>query len=226
MTNHLFVVRDIDNKELSCEAFWHRLQKPYLEVTAQGPVKLPKKLEFKRIRDGHTSDGNNDFYFKFELHKWYISEDFQYDARGRRITINDYKERGAESEPFSAFFSYANQDKITVAKFRDFFEKKFQIKCFMAHEDIQPAAEWREEIIKNLQNSRFFVIFLSELSIKSDWCSHEIGFFFGKTKGKNILPIQLDATIPTGLLAARQAKKLSVARSGELAKEIKNFLAR
>lgn len=102
------------------------------------------------------------------------------------------------------FLSYPSEDKILAGKIKNILEQ-FQIRVFLAHEDIVPTKEWKEEILHNLNNCDIFLPLLTQNFVKSEWTSQEIGIAY--SNDKLILPLKVDID-PFGFIGHLQALKI------------------
>ena len=60
-----------------------------------------------------------------------------------------------------------------------------EIDVFLAHENIEISKEWRNEILKHLENANYLLALLTDNYEKSVWANQEAGYMLGKG-GKNI----------------------------------------
>ena len=94
------------------------------------------------------------------------------------------------------------------------------ISTFVAHHDIQPAREWRSEILNALNTMTHFVAFLTDGFHESRWTNQEVGYAFGLRKPR--LFVNLEKVDPGGLANAEQALE---ANWDNAAEKIENWLA-
>lgn len=73
------------------------------------------------------------------------------------------------------FISYSKHDKHLAGAIKRGFEQNKEIKCFVAHDDIEPGSEWGKEILKNLRTSNFFMPIQTPKLVESYWCQQEAG---------------------------------------------------
>ena len=86
--------------------------------------------------------------------------------------------------PFKVFISYAHEDRVLAGKIANLLNEK-EIDAFLAHENIEISEEWRNEILKHLENANFLLALLTDNYEKSVWANQEAGYIMGK-RGKNI----------------------------------------
>ena len=79
------------------------------------------------------------------------------------------------------------------------------IEVFIAHDDLQPAQNFEEDIIYNLKKCGLFILLVSKNIVDSNYVQQEIGM--GRILNKRILPICLDDTIPEGFIRQIQGIK-------------------
>lgn len=77
--------------------------------------------------------------------------------------------------PNSVFVSYAIEDKQLARKFKTFLEKE-GLTVFLAHEDIEPTAKWRDRIISDLKTSSVFIALRTKSYSKKQYTEQECGF--------------------------------------------------
>ncbi|HTY47570.1 MAG TPA: toll/interleukin-1 receptor domain-containing protein, partial [Methanomassiliicoccales archaeon] len=64
------------------------------------------------------------------------------------------------------FISHAHEDKVIAGALKSCLEY-LGFRAFVAHNDIIPSKQWREEIVKALDESRVFIVIVSSNSNKS-----------------------------------------------------------
>ena len=101
---------------------------------------------------------------------------------------------------FRVFISHLSENKQSAKKLKDYLDG-FGICAFVAHEDIEPTKEWRDELEKALFSMDAMVAILAPNFGKSKWTDHEVGVALGR--GKLVLPI-LYGIDPYGLLGKYQ----------------------
>ena len=94
------------------------------------------------------------------------------------------------------------------------------ISTFVAHHDVQPTREWRNEILNSLNTMTHFVALLTDSFHESSWTNQEVGYSFGL--GKPRLFLNLSKIDPDGLASAEQALE---ANWDNAADKIENWLA-
>lgn len=96
------------------------------------------------------------------------------------------------------------------------------IRTFVAHRDVEPSREWRNEILNALNalnTMTHFVALLTDDFHGSIWTDQEVGYSFGRNKPR--LFVKLSEVDPSGLASAEQA---SVARWDNIVEKIEDWL--
>ncbi len=106
-----------------------------------------------------------------------------------------------DSSPANAFISHISEHKALAKDISDALGK-YNIKGFVAHEDIEPTKEWQEEIGKFLNKMDFFISLHTEGFSQRSWCQQEIGFAVAKEV--EIISIKFEED-PTGFIGKYQA---------------------
>lgn len=104
------------------------------------------------------------------------------------------------------FISYSMNDKDVATKIKEMLAE-FGIESFMAHDDIFVSQEWKERILKELNEADVFIPILSHHFRLSDWCSQESGI--ACFRNILIIPLSLDNTKPYGFMSYRQGKRIN-----------------
>lgn len=120
---------------------------------------------------------------------------------GQRTILPDSVSRVWGNEGYRVFLSHKNEVKKETAKLKEQL-KLFGVSGFVAHEDIHPTKEWRNEIENALFSMDAFVTLLTEGFHDSDWTDQEVGVAFGR--GVPIIPVKLGKD-PYGFIGKFQA---------------------
>ncbi len=107
--------------------------------------------------------------------------------------------------PIRSFVSYSTVDKELAGKIKHTLESYWNFNVFLAHDDLEPSAEWESEILRNLENAEVFIPLITENFHTSKWTDQESGIAFGK--GKIFLPISLPTFLPYGFMNRYHAFK-------------------
>ena len=105
------------------------------------------------------------------------------------------------------FFSYSTSDKSVVGHFKKFLEQ-YGFVVFVAHDydAIEPAVEWKDEIIDNIRDCNVFIPFITNDFKKSNWTDQETGM--AKINDKFIIPIEVDEH-PYGFIGNIQSLRVN-----------------
>jgi hypothetical protein len=106
-----------------------------------------------------------------------------------------------------AFISYSTKDKKHGAAVKAALEK-FQIKSFLAHNDLRVSEEWKNRILQELEECDIFIPLLSKEFSKSKWCDQETGISVNRG-AVLIIPLSLDGTVPYGFISHIQSHKIA-----------------
>lgn len=129
---------------------------------------------------------------------------------------------GFAGKTLRLFLSYSAEDKIIAGQIKTILEK-FDVRVFLAHEDIQPTQEWEEEIIHNLNNCDVFLTLLTDNFLKSDWTCQEVGIAISKQKP--IIPLKINID-PYGFIAKIQALRINKDNLGDSCLKIIEIIAK
>jgi hypothetical protein len=105
-----------------------------------------------------------------------------------------------------AFISYSTTDKLIAGQAKALLQE-YRIDAFLAHEDIEVSQEWKDRIVRELNESSIFVPLLSNAYKQSDWAPQEIGLAFARGTVL-FIPLSLDGTIPFGFISHIQGRRL------------------
>jgi len=112
-----------------------------------------------------------------------------------------------------SFLSYSYHDRKLAGECKGQLEG-YGFDVFLAHEDIEPAREWQEEILKRLGTCEVFIALLTEAFDESNWTHQEIGIAFARNPRPIMVPINAGEG-PVGFLARYQAVGLDPSRIDE-----------
>ncbi len=99
----------------------------------------------------------------------------------------------------------------------------YGISCFVAHEDIEPTTEWRNEIENALRSMDVFLAFLTDDFSEGDWTNQEVGFAIAREVP--IIPLKISSKNPCGFMSVYQALKGQVDNPEQLADGIFNLIS-
>lgn len=107
-----------------------------------------------------------------------------------------------EPEPLNLFASHLTKQKELVHQVADIL-RAWGITMFVAHDDIEPDAEWHAAIEAALQRADAGVVFLYPGIAQSSWCDQEIGWLLGR--GVPVRALKFSGQDPYGPLGKQQA---------------------
>lgn len=102
------------------------------------------------------------------------------------------------------FLSYSNEDKVLAGSIKQNLED-YGLTVFLAHEDIEPLAEWVDILRAELEACVVFIPILTETFRKSRWTDQETGIAI--TRGILIAPLKVTVD-PYGFISHVQAFRL------------------
>ncbi len=105
--------------------------------------------------------------------------------------VNHYlKETIANKLPKSTvFISHSSTDKPFAKKLMNELSQDKSLKFWIDENEILVGDDIQKSITKNLQQSDYLLVIISDNSIKSNWVNFEVSQFIGFAEGKNIIPI-------------------------------------
>ena len=103
------------------------------------------------------------------------------------------------------FISYSHKDDGAAGSLSRELEKAFY-STFLAHDDVQPTADWHIEIWKALQGCHAFVGLLTENFNESAFCQQEVGAALALEK-PHVLAVEGKKNRPPGFAGRFQAVK-------------------
>ena len=113
---------------------------------------------------------------------------------------------------FQVFISHVHTAKLQAGGLRHALQR-YAISAFVAHEAIEPSAEWREEILRSLMSMDAFVAILTPDFNSSKWTDQEVGI----AVARDVLLIPVDrGEHPYGFLSKYQA----LSSKGLVAKDV------
>ena len=126
------------------------------------------------------------------------------------------------SDQVKVFISHLSKDKNKAISLKKALEA-YNIKAFVAHEDIHPTEKWAKEISNALACMDIFISMHTAGFEKSIWCQQEVGYAFAS--GKKIIPIKFEEN-PSGFISSIQAlprkKRTAMEVVNEILKILKN----
>src|SRR4051812_49699974 len=107
-----------------------------------------------------------------------------------------------------AFLSYATADRDVAHRLAASL-KSLQVEPFLAHDDIDVSAEWRDALLDALGKSHLFIPILSVRYFESIWCTQESGI--AAALRLTFVPLSIDQTVPQGFFGHVQSVRIDPA---------------
>jgi hypothetical protein len=127
-----------------------------------------------------------------------------------------------EQGRFRLFMSHLAKHQNLVGAIADPLAS-YGISAFVAHDTIEPSAEWQDVIEAALRSCDAMAVFLHDGVHESWWCDQEIGFAMARRVP--ILPLKYDLD-PYGFIGKFQAEKCIGLTPGQVADRIVDWLVR
>lgn len=108
--------------------------------------------------------------------------------------------------PLEIFISHADEDKKIAREIADEMEKHEGINVFVAHEDLEPGTNWKDDLTKKIFDCDVFLILLTEKFHPAEWTEQEVGI--AHAFDRRIIPVRFDYTPTKGFMNDYQATKL------------------
>jgi hypothetical protein len=109
------------------------------------------------------------------------------------------KSKVVQNQNFNIFASYSTKDIEKINPLLNYLAQIQGVKIFFAKADLQPGDIISDRIIQNIIAADIFLAFFSSASVQSSYVQQEIGA--ARSHDKIIIPLLLDGTKPTGMLA-------------------------
>lgn len=122
---------------------------------------------------------------------------------------------------FKLFLSHLAIDKQYATRLKTTL-LKYNISCFVAHEDIEPTKKWQIEIEKALWFMDAMVTIHTKGFSESVWTQQEIGFALGR--GVKIISLKMGTEDPKGFISNEQAISRRQRNAEQVSEEINTLL--
>jgi hypothetical protein len=109
------------------------------------------------------------------------------------------KNQMIQKQNFNIFASYSTKDIEKVKPILNYLSQIQGVGIFFADVDLQPGDLISNRIIQNIIAADIFLAFFSNSAVESSYVQQEIGA--ARSHNKIIIPLLLDGTKPTGMLA-------------------------
>ncbi|MCY3545126.1 MAG: toll/interleukin-1 receptor domain-containing protein [Chloroflexi bacterium] len=111
-----------------------------------------------------------------------------------------------------AFLSHRAAYRGQVAQVREYLEKH-GLRCFVAHEDVNPSTIWQNEILNALNTMDVFIGFVTSDFHGGGWPDQEVGYAY--QRGVPRVFAKLEGADPLGMVAREQALATSWESAGQ-----------
>ena len=144
-------------------------------------------------------------------------------ALGQKIAPSDTDvKRLWKDGYFRLFLSHVSVHKIYVGKLKSALLDN-GVSAFVAHEDIEPALEWQDEISLALRSMHALAALITLDFHDSNWTDQEVGWALGR--GVPVLPVRL-GSVPYGFVGKIQAIPGNIENPVPLANQLTRALLR
>lgn len=107
-----------------------------------------------------------------------------------------------EADHFRLFISHVSASHVATSQLATFLRDRYGIDGFVAHADIEPSADWQNEIEASLRTMDALLAYLTPGFAASWWCNQEVGWALGR--GSLALSVRLGED-PRGFAGRFQA---------------------
>ena len=107
--------------------------------------------------------------------------------------------------PLEIFISHADEDKIIAREIADEMEKIDGLNVFVAHENLDPGTDWKNELTRKIFDCDVFMILLTKNFHPAEWTEQEVGI--AHAFDRRMIPIRFDDTSTTGFMGDSQTSK-------------------
>lgn len=115
------------------------------------------------------------------------------------------------------FLSYSTKDKYRAGRLKYYLEENYGTIPFLAHEDIETSEEWKQRILRELDESDVYVALLTKRFKLSNWTSQEAGI--AVAHNLKIVPLWVSVK-PYGFMEDHQAKHVKLNQPWKLAETV------
>ena len=150
-----------------------------------------------------------------------IAEDLQIDVFFATANASTPPRAWQNTNNFRLFISHISLHKDKATRLKEALSAH-RIEGFVAHEDIEPTAEWQQEIERALYSMQALVAIHTNGFKASSWTQQEVGFALGR--GTKVISLKMESEDPTGLISKQQALSRRKRNAEEIALEIKGLL--
>lgn len=171
-----------------------------------------------------TSDKwNGDIYFYYvsmleqgEEPQWVELHEYIFPGDPLPNTTKSVNHGRWEEGSFRLFLSHSSTKKLLVTQIKQELAD-FGVQTFVAHEDIEPASDWLNEIKRALNTCHAFAALLCEEFPTSKYCDQEVGQ--AMQRGVFVIPVRLEID-PYGFMAPLQGVHAFEKSPAEIAQDV------
>ena len=138
----------------------------------------------------------------------------------RRVAATSEAQRLWQAGMLRLFLSHVSQHKVEVSELKRALGD-LGVSAFVAHEDIEPTAEWQAEIELAIASMHAMAALLTPEFHESLWTDQEVGM--AVARGVLVIPVRLGRD-PYGFVAKRQGMRGDLGSPGKLATDVVRIL--
>ncbi|HYD87027.1 MAG TPA: toll/interleukin-1 receptor domain-containing protein [Vitreimonas sp.] len=152
-----------------------------------------------------------------------MAADLQIDTSAVAAAVSDPPATWRDGQNFRLFISHRSQQKHEANRLREEL-LPFGISAFVAHDDIEPTADWQREIDRALRTSDALLALLAEGFSGSPWTQQEIGYALARRL--RVISLKFDGREdPKGFIAKEQSLSRAKMDARQVAAEIERVLS-
>lgn len=118
------------------------------------------------------------------------------------------------------FVSHLSSNKYRASWLKKSMEE-YGVSVFLAHEDIEPSKEWRDEVEAGLASMDLLLAIVEPEFKESDWCAQEVGYALGRNV--DVIPLRA-GTDPFGFFGKYQGVQIKGKKPELVAQELLRLL--
>ena len=160
-------------------------------------------------------DGIDDVIDHFDVDLWYQQKEPEKYRRVFSVPLANTADFWREGY-LRAFLSHKSDSKAKVSVLKTHLAD-WGVSTFIAHEDIQPTREWRDEVEAGLDSMDVLLALVEPGFKDSDWCVQEVGIALGRRV--DIVPLRRGMD-PFGFFGKYQGIQASGRKASQIAEEI------
>ena len=155
----------------------NRLRDVLMDSELDIGVRLDPEMEFSDI-EKEFSQEEVEYAIRYLKGKGYLEQHHPSTVGEYHLTTKGYDEWLFPTGPVdekSIFVSYATEDAVFAGKLKEHLETA-GLRVFLAHEDIEPTAEWRDRLISDLKTCNTFIALRTKNYLNKQYTEQECGF--------------------------------------------------